>query len=287
MKRLNDFKFYELGSRLQPIEELGRDTTYKTRFHDLWFARLAVKEMLKSFPELHICHSAANSLIEAITEFVPDDWSEATGKDMDSTFGYRAYTIGRAKEAFEHVLSAELNNLDTYLLTQQGIYKTADLVDRAEMSFSEETRKIISDEAKKDFRQGGRCLAFELPTAAGYHTLRATEAVLRQYYRLVKDLPVGTKSPEMAQCINELKSAGEDAKLMNILDGIRDLHRNPQMHPEAFLSMEEATELFDITKSAINAMARRISELLATGAGKLLEAAIAELTTAPPPGTEP
>jgi len=42
------------------------------------------------------------------------------------------------------------------------------------------------------------------PRRQVFHLMRSTEAVLRQYHRQVKALPVGTRSPEMAQCINEL-----------------------------------------------------------------------------------
>src|SRR5512133_3934312 len=36
----------------------------------------------------------------------------------------------------------------------------------AEMALSQEVRDTISDEAKRDFTQSGRCLAFELATAS-------------------------------------------------------------------------------------------------------------------------
>jgi len=101
-------------------------------------------------------------------------------------------------------------------------------------------------------------LAFELATAAGFHTMRAVEAVLRDYWTLVKKPALGTKPPEMAQCINELRASGEDVKLMDILDHVRDLHRNTLMHPQAFLQMTEALRLFDISKSVISAMAEHM-----------------------------
>ena len=50
---------------------------------------------------------------------------------------------------------------------------------------------------------------------------------------------------------------------MEVLDHIRDLHRNTVMHPEAFLTMTEAQRLFDIAKSAISAMGDRINVLAA------------------------
>ena len=223
-------------------------------------ARDALESFLKSLP-VEICRTSANKLIDQIGEVVPKNFAEASQKNNDELLSYHAFYIKAAKEEFQVILSAELSSLDTYFLTQQGIYRTSDLVERSEMAFGEKVRKIIGDDAKKDFRQGGRCLAFELPTAAGFHTIRAVEAVLRHYHRLVMQLTQAERSPEMAQCINELRRKGEDEKVLDILDHVRDLHRNPHMHPEAFLSMDEALRLFDVSKSAINAMADRIAAL--------------------------
>lgn len=51
-----------------------------------------------------------------------------------------------------------------------------------------------------------------------------------------------------------------DAKILNILDQIRNLHRNPLAH-EVFLTQDEAIELFDIAKGAITAMASAILKI--------------------------
>ena len=73
-------------------------------------------------------------MIDNITAVVPTDWKDAVAHEQDTNLGHKAYWLRSSKEEFEHVLSAELNSLDTYILTQQGIYNTADLVDRAHMA---------------------------------------------------------------------------------------------------------------------------------------------------------
>jgi hypothetical protein len=91
--------------------------------------------------------------------------------------------------------------------------------------------------------------------------MRATERVLREYYVLVLNKP-GIRI-DMKQCINELTKAGADKRTMQVLDQIRDLHRNPIAHPTIFLEPEEAADLFEIAASAISAMAREIAKLKA------------------------
>jgi hypothetical protein len=97
-------------------------------------------------------------------------------------------------------------------------------------------------------------LAFDLPTATGFHMLRATEAVLIEYKTAagVKK----SKTRNWNKYIQDLKAAGADQKIVAILDQIRDLHRNPLMHPEVVLTMPEASAIFGICQSAITIMAQ-------------------------------
>jgi len=156
-------------------------------------------------------------------------------------------------------MSLELQRHQTYLVSQIGGYSMALLASKAEVNILEDALAIIDEQAKKDFREAGRCLAFELPTAAGFHAMRATESVLRQFYAQLTGKSAARK--EWATCINELVKAGADKKVMAILDQLRDLHRNPLMHPQDFLSMKQAIGLFDIAKSAIGSLAEEIITL--------------------------
>lgn len=211
---------------------------------------------------LVVCRDKAEEVVIAIDNVAPRNTSEFTKIDPKRQLNYwEAYRIRNSVAEFEIVFAAELATLDTYTVSKKGIYSTADLVERADMAFDESARTQLSPEVLSDLKQAGKCLAFELGTAAGFHTMRAVEAVVRNYWRLVKSPPAGTKAPEMAVCINELRAAGESEKLMDILDHVRDLHRNTIMHPEVFLELKDALRLFDVAKSAISAMAERISEI--------------------------
>jgi hypothetical protein len=83
--------------------------------------------------------------------------------------------------------------------------------------------------------------------------------VLRQYYELV--MKRKSERVEWGTCTQELKKAGANPKVVQVLDQIRDIHRNPLMHPEDFLTMKEAVGLFDIAKSAIGRLAEEIVAL--------------------------
>jgi hypothetical protein len=277
MLRVNANLFYELSVKIHPLTEVGHDTPLPSICFTLYEAKQWLEWFLSGrIVPLRVCQATGWELVTAIQPVLPKDFPAAGSWPTEGTLEYNGILISTRAKDFETVFAAELQTLDTYVISQKGIYSTPDLIERADMALDEQVRKVISSNALDDFRQAGRCLAFDLNTASGFHAMRATEAVLRQYHGLVVK-PTTGNPVDMAQCINELRKAGADAKTLGILDQIRDLHRNTVMHPEAFLTPAEGLRLFDIAKSAISAMADQITAITAvppaTGLGKLAAAA--------------
>jgi hypothetical protein len=158
---------------------------------------------------------------------------------------------------FEAILKAKLPTEHTYTVEQVRGFSMPILVDGADENLSPATLAAIGEDARKDIKQAGRCLAFEIPTAAGIHMMRAFEKVFRKFYKACTAKDGGTT--DIYKLIKDLRDhfSNVDPKTLNILDQIRDLHRNPLAH-EVFLEMDDAIELFDVAKSAITAMARHL-----------------------------
>jgi hypothetical protein len=109
-------------------------------------------------------------------------------------------------------------------------------------------------EALTDAREAAKALAYEVPTACGFHTFRVTESVLRKYYGHVTGgrLP---KSRNIGVYLNSLtQSKKGDNKIIASLKQMTDLHRNPLIHPEVILTTEEAIATVGIARSVITAM---------------------------------
>jgi hypothetical protein len=268
MKLINLFGFYTVGMQVHPLGQLEatEGKTLRSIFLEAVAASAILRQLLDSEEiPLFLSKDAAIKLLKIIDEeLIPnkaksfEEFSEQLKKPFTAQ---DATKLKDGVRDFETVLATELPRLDIYAVTKKGIYSTPDLIEHADMALSADVRKTVSDEAKRDLKQAGKCLAFELATASGYHAMRATERVLREYYTLVVKKP--GQNARMKQCVDELRNHGADARVMAVLDQIRDLHRNPIDHPEIFMKMTEAIELFDIAKSAISAMARQMTKLSA------------------------
>lgn len=258
MKRINNYNFYLLAVNLHPITEINKDSI--KRLGDIVFEFLTAQKWLKSLRDgdlgidAGVCRAPIDDLIKQISAFVPGGSQKP---DFDREIDYYRdgiYRIVNGVHDLETVLSAELQACDTYYVSEKGIYRTAQLIDQAENVFSEGIRGKIPEQAIGDIRQAGRCLAFECPTAAGFHVLRAVEAVLRDYYQVVVGEAPTPKMSNWGAYITNLTKRGAEKKVTGILDQIRDLYRNPVLHPEQNLTSDEATTLFGIAHSAIVAM---------------------------------
>jgi len=121
----------------------------------------------------------------------------------------------------------------------------------------------LSEIAQYDFKEAGKCIAFELPTAAAFHILRGTEAVLKDYYCHIikrKRIKIMMWGP-MVKHLKERKSKPiPPASLLNKLDDIRFTYRNPTQHPEKIYDIHEVQDLFGLCVDVVNRMKYKINK---------------------------
>ncbi|NYF50099.1 hypothetical protein [Tunturiibacter gelidoferens] len=134
-------------------------------------------------------------------------------------------------------------------------------------------RSQLSKDAVDDFRQAGRCLAFNLGTAAAFHIARATEDVIRKYYTVV----VGTVPPVKMRSWgvyhkNLSKCAKSNSKVLGWLDHIKDEYRNPVLHPDETVTPDGALVFINACSSLIITMVTEIARLQAIATAEAEEA---------------
>jgi hypothetical protein len=147
-------------------------------------------------------------------------------------------------------------------VSSKGIYSTDDLISHADEHIPESLRGLLPAQAKKDVNEGGKCLAYEVPTASAFHMFRAIESVMDAYYKALSGTSFANDgvSRNWGAYIKALQGKEADHKITVFLDHIREEYRNPVAHPTVTVDAEEAFSLFGVAGSVISQMLRAIKE---------------------------
>ncbi len=278
MQRVNSHSFYQLGSFLHALSEIKEGD----KLHQHLFSLAAARNWLTWFLSdrvipINVCKNDGWKLLNAINVLVPEDFPKNSPEDRPLTWS-EAYDVTNNLRNFETVMSAELQNCAVYFVSKKSIYETADLIERAENVLPEEIKRDLTSQNISDLKEAGKCIAFNLPTAAGFHVMRAIEPVLLDWHRFVVKQDPTQKN--WGTYLQELKKANANPDVMAVLNQIRSIHRNPVMHPEVILTIDEAIDLFDIGKAAIRAMVVEIQKLKSQQSVGGASTIIAALTSA-------
>ena len=259
MIELDVYYFYWLSTTLHVIDkDVARGMPFSTVFQNLVIARLALEgftgHIATAFPRTA---DSAAELLRAINEIVPPVGSPVPKPLIDAPIprhqGERLNILGQGLAA---VFRDEAKRAFVVQVQDQRSFSAVTLVEKIENCFPPDAWAIMEREAKREFEEAGKCLAFERYTSAGFHALRGVECMIRQYInKLTGGLP--TKR-DWGSYIDVLTKNRADPKLIAVLDNIRSLDRNPLMHPELFLDIDDAVGIFNISQTAVVRLAAAI-----------------------------
>lgn len=275
MDRADLFRVYEFGGAIRSLPLDREDLKVADLFAPLFQARTALETLLGNDPQakVDVCRVAAVELKAAVDKLMeqyftdkntghltfPDDAKTALVAPWD------AWNVRSALQNFEAVFRADMQIAATYWVPQRGAYSTRDLVDHFERSFLPELTGTIGLQALTEFRSAGRCFAFGLWTAAGYHSCRAVEAILRPYFCLITGLKDDNENRTWGKIIEEMEREGcphkPGEKTLFYLRQLKDNERNPLMHVRVVLNEQDADLLLSGAKNVIVMMAREIEAI--------------------------
>ena len=182
--------------------------------------------------------------------------SELSESDPTESLGPRAKDIVAGITTLEQIIYAESRTKSIYLLPERR-YNTTWLLNEPVKLFRDGVFQKLPDLAQFDIGSAGRCVLFGEGTAAAFHWLRATEDVLRTYYRHhIRRNRI--QNPMWGSMISALRSKSRNkppANLLDTLDLMRVTYRNPTQHPEARYDVESAQDLMGLCISVISDMA--------------------------------
>jgi hypothetical protein len=254
MHKVNQFAFYKFGVALRILDEVKPGNSFldfSVPFLNVDRALIEFTDEISHIP-LPLSKAAADTLRESINKtlsaFIPPgetiDWErKLTEAEVNKLISKRT--------EFETILEHESRNIDVYAVTPKGIYSTPALIERAEDALPIDLKSRLSAETIYDIQQAGRCLAFNIPTAAGFHILKAIESLIREYHLTLTGKHISAKSRNWGAYIRDLSNHGADTKVTAYLSHIKDFYRNPIVHPEVTLTSEQTLSLFSAAISAI------------------------------------
>jgi len=259
MDKIDAGYLYELGHTIRSFRSIEQgNTVHKWQ---AWASCVSIRKAAHDFTEYSVFSSGLRTCRLYGQRFVAD--LSALIERMEETDWPNQQDVGpldlmdtmRSFSAFETVMIAELQSLPIFLVPPRGAFDNNSLIEAGHLLFPKSLLSKVP-ETELDVQQAGKCIAFNLPTAAGFHLHRANEAVLRRYFDEImgnKNRPIPAT---MGTLLGELKkhSAG-DPNIIAALDAIKTFHRNPLMHPEHTLKdIDEAISLYSAIRSAIGYM---------------------------------
>jgi hypothetical protein len=282
VERINQFEFFQLGETIQQIKGFGDDINGAAAWLPIWMAHNAVDALVKGKPfELTISKSCAVRLRDALWTFIenqfrgPGDDGKREWKipasDAPAINGWYWHESKTALADFETVLREEMREAAIYRVPQRGIFDTAKLIDAADESFPAEIGMVIPQKTREDWRAAGRCLAFALHSASGFHVARAVEGAIESYYQTAYGFSPDAKKATLhswGEYIKALEAARTarpakaslvpSEKVIAEIQQMKDDYRNPIAHPRIVLSEADARMLFSNGESLIIAMAQEM-----------------------------
>ncbi len=257
MERVNGTPLYWLGYHIGqlsaqlsgPIEVASVSAPWVTSIETLEY-------FVKGIEGLPLSRAVATDVLMKMNATSPTHLSQTNAVDLNF-----------ALFNFQTVLLNELPQINIFFVSQKRAYDMSALIGHGETLLSKEALEYLGaskNDVIADIREAGKCLAFEISTAVGFHIYRAIESVI------IKDYfpALGVKESEweknrgLGPYIQILEVKKRDSKITTLLRHLKDNYRNPINHPQEFWGFNDAENAIPLAVSAINMMVQDIQTLI-------------------------
>ncbi len=286
---LDLFEFAEALSSASPL--LSQD---KAKGQDLFFAAARLEHLFKKFEAdqaaFPLTRDSARQVVkvlggEIVTAFYEDD---SRNKFKDGAFekeyqGWTFYYSRSQINEFRHVLTAECRKSETYFIEKKVGFDISTLLHTAEENLHSSIISLLPKESLLEVRAAGRCLALECYTACGFHILRGLEVVMAAYYKRVSGKDKEFRSwhnyvealTGLEKEVDGKKPKFPSPKVAAMLDRMRQLERNPLMHPSDTLDEMAADTLFKLSIVTMTELAKDMRDMAGQTEMKLVTSDVA------------
>jgi hypothetical protein len=243
----------------------------------------SAKDFLDALADSKVSHLQLRASRQPIAEMLGHINAVIAGQsevERQNVFSQRKHLIAYTWDHLSHILFSELQVQNCYMVWPKRAYDIEMLAENGCELISESIRLKLTDMELYDIGQAARCLAFEVPTAALFHMFRAADSAIRRWYKQVTGQEPALKMRSWGAYVRTLRGLKANEKILSAIEQIKDLHRNPVIHPDSKISVEEALSFVGIAESLISGVVSDI-ERRASGEPK---AALANVGPALPLG---
>jgi len=260
LKRINVARFYHFGGSMQRLREMDLHGDDNAQTRHLVLGEWGLQSFLResegmSFPLSRI---EAQNVLEAIKK-ITDRRTEEHIVDFQDI-----RSLNQSVKDFQMVFNREAGRASAYSITPKGIYDTEKLLEEGEKKFPPELLAVMPAQVVDDIREASRCLAFERGTACAFHICRATEGLMRAYYKKLTgdDWPPPPPKPKMNRdwytLVSQLKVEGAPKKIIERLGELRE-DRNSYAHPDVTVPIDEAPIVYETCTFAMFYIAKEMT----------------------------
>lgn len=264
--------FVELGGALEQASKLDSRGPLFEAFVNLFRLRNAIATLFAGErTKLTACGHDLAELSNMLNKFETQHFRDKDGNWVSPPEAARSEfelsAIANKIQQFKTVLIADLRISASFTVTESGIFDVNRLVNSARNVLSPDARTTVGEEVLREIDDSGRCLAFNLATACGFHAMRGVERVIKRYLALFFSADEVDRLNNWGHYLNALerRTDGEiepkpSAEAIALLRQIKEIYRNPVIHPDRTLSSEEASTLFHSTVAAMSRVAIELAE---------------------------
>lgn len=243
--------FFFAGNSIRGLADIRAGQPISNWAHAIIQAREGLKDFLqrgeryRMFPQ---ARAWALSILNTTITMIPD----LPGTPVPNRLVLQEEVKGLefALNSFALMLSEESAKAYVVALQKQRTFDLHTLVEAIHVAFDDAVWARFSEFSKREIKEAGRCLALERYTASGFHMMRAVERESRDCATLL-----GQAHPvrrDFWDYLKILEHHGVDKRVIAVLDSLRSLERNPLVHPEDWLSQDDAVNLFCIAQVALS-----------------------------------
>lgn len=249
-KNINDYVSFGRGINYLRFVRLG------VPYHPKNFVKDSFEKLIRNIDELNLEVTSKVDWFRELKEYKERLDKTSSDFKLERKDVKKIYNL---MNKIERVISAELQGRIVFVITEKRI-KVEKLLDEIKDLFAQNIFNELPDLPRFDFKEGGKCIAFERSTAGAFHILRGMEGIVRWFFDKLNSSS-GCKD-DWANIVKNLKSLSvpPPSEILDQLDAIRVNYRNPTAHPELTYTNDDVQDLLSECIAVVNRIVNHLKD---------------------------